>query len=740
MGAIRKVEASVFKQLRVPAPKGLLLRLAFWLLLITLIASLGRLLPGRAHSFAFLLSLFSAGSLVFVLVPIVWRATFGRFLWKVRNRLIVTYLLMGLAPVVLFILMATIASYIFLGQFAIFAGAAELDRALQQLATGNQSYALHLVHAPILTLPDVPSQIEQREQSAPVSKAKGQPPNHAEPTTLESSEVAVFVDGKKVRHPLSDDSPMRTVNAVPAWAPEHFHGVTFADGHLFLRAIDTEHEDSHTITVISSMPLAQSSVDKFAEGLGRITIVPDISPGGENAESPITSEAEEEHANALRPNTILGGTLPPPLHFYDLPVHFYAPLATTDWKTGISRESGLQITSRPTLLYERLFITSLDVGVFVRDLLISLAIFFGTLELLAFLMAIRLNQTITRSVSDLYSATQAVDSGDFTHRIAVTRKDQLAALSQSFNTMTMSLERLLEEQREKERLLGELEIAQEVQSSLFPNGHVSLPTLEVFGICQPARTVSGDYYDFLVAGNSELSLALGDISGKGISAALLMATLHSAVRAYRFAGEDMRASEDQMLPGGGSDAVGGNCDPTDGNGAAVLANGAATATLPLLAASFADPGQILGLLNRHLFRSTQPAKYATLFLAHYDGRTAELTYSTGGQPPPLLLRTDDSVVRLDCGGTVIGLMDAMRYDQGRETMGSGDILIAYSDGVTEPENEFGDFGEDRLVEIVRRHRRLPLEQIADQVLVALRSWIGAQEQPDDITLVLARQR
>jgi sigma-B regulation protein RsbU (phosphoserine phosphatase) len=721
VGAIRNLEVGVLKWLRLTPPKGLLGRLAVWLLLVSIAASLGRLVPGLAGKLFFALSLLSTTALVVVLVPILWRFTVGRFLWKVRNRLIVTYLLMGLAPVVLFILMATIASYIFLGQFAIFAGAAELDRSLQQMSTGNHAYALHLIHAPPLTIPDLPRPMEQRPQSAAASKA-GDQTSHAAPTALESSEVAVFVDGKKVRHPLSDDSPLRTVTAVPAWAPEHFHGVALVDGHLFLRAIDTERADSHTITVISSMPLIKSSVDKFAEGLGRITIVPDINfnRSGENARAPVSSEAEEQHADALRPNTIAGGTLPPPLHFYDLPVHFYAPLATLDWNTGASRESGLQITSRPTLLYQRLFITSLEVGEFVQDLLIGIAVFFGLLELGAFLMAVRLNQTITRSVSDLYGATLAVDSGEFTHRIAVTRKDQLAALSQSFNTMTASIERLLGEQREKERLVGELEIAQEVQANLFPSGHVSLPTLEVHGICQPARTVSGDYYDFLIAGASELSIALGDISGKGISAALLMATLHSAVRAYRFAGDDMRAS---------GDAVASPCDGANG-----------VVTQPLLAASFAEPAQILGLLNRHLFRSTQPAKYATLFLAHYDSRTAELTYSTGGQLPPLLLRADNSVVRLDCGGTVIGLMDAMHYEQGRETMRAGDILIAYSDGVTEPENDFGDFGEDRLVELVRRHRRLPLEQIADQVLIALRSWIGTQEQPDDITLVLARQR
>ena len=105
-----------------------------------------------------------------------------------------------------------------------------------------------------------------------------------------------------------------------------------------------------------------------------------------------------------------------------------------------------------------------------------------------------------------------------------------------------SLERLLLEQREKERLQGELVIAQEVQANLFPHGSVSLPMLELHGACYPARTVSGDYYDFLTFGDSGLGLALGDISGKGISAALLMATLHSAVRAYRYAGEELVVS------------------------------------------------------------------------------------------------------------------------------------------------------------------------------------------------------
>jgi sigma-B regulation protein RsbU (phosphoserine phosphatase) len=326
----------------------------------------------------------------------------------------------------------------------------------------------------------------------------------------------------------------------------------------------------------------------------------------------------------------------------------------------------------------------------------------------------------------LYQATLQIDRGELDHQIVVKRDDQLAELSQSFNRMTGSLKRLLVEQKEKERLQNELSIAQEVQANLFPHRIHNLEALELHGVCRPARSVSGDYYDFLVFHREAhdgqpsrmetgVAIAIGDISGKGISAALLMATLHSAVRAYRFAGEELVYSES---------SVAGLTASREERGGDAL---------------FESPGRILSLLNRHLYRSTQPEKYATLFLAHYDSASAVLTYSNAGQLPPLVLSLDGSITRLDKGGTVVGLMDGMRYEEGRLQMQSGDILVCYSDGVTEPENDFGEFGEERLMEVVMRYRDQPLHVISSQVMQALDAWIGAEEQPDDITLVLARQ-
>jgi phosphoserine phosphatase RsbU/P len=153
-----------------------------------------------------------------------------------------------------------------------------------------------------------------------------------------------------------------------------------------------------------------------------------------------------------------------------------------------------------------------------------------------------------------------------------------------------------------------------------------------------------------------------------------------------------------------------------------------------------SPAQVLALLNRQLFRSTPAEKYATLFLGVYDGRARRLTYSNAGHLPPIVLGNDGSLRRLDTPGLVVGLFDDQSYEERTVDLRPGDIFLAFSDGVTEPENEFGEFGEERLVEIVRDHRHLPLDRISEMVTSAVGDWIGSNEQPDDVTVVLARAR
>ncbi len=285
--------------------------------------------------------------------------------------------------------------------------------------------------------------------------------------------------------------------------------------------------------------------------------------------------------------------------------------------------------------------------------------------------------------------------------------------------MSGSISRLLLEQREKERLQSELAIAQEVQEQLYPRTHTPSPDLELFGACLPARSVSGDYYDFLTLGDGQTGIAMGDISGKGISAALLMATIQSAVRAYEF-GREIEAPNTQKALA--AYASNGHSQPLTLTGAAQ------------------SPAKAMWLLNRHLYASTPPEKYATLFLGVYDAHARKLCYANGGHLPPIIVRSDGRIDRLDVSGTVIGLFDDGNWPDAEIQLAPGDLFVAYSDGVTEPENEFGEFGDDRLISLLQQHRHAPVEQISRQVLASVTEWIGAHEQPDDVTVVLARVR
>jgi phosphoserine phosphatase RsbU/P len=147
---------------------------------------------------------------------------------------------------------------------------------------------------------------------------------------------------------------------------------------------------------------------------------------------------------------------------------------------------------------------------------------------------------------------------------------------------------------------------------------------------------------------------------------------------------------------------------------------------------------LMTTLNYQLYRSTPAAKYATLFLGCYDAKARVLTYCNAGHLPPIILRANGEVFRLTVNGTVVGLFDGVTYDESTLVMQAGDIFIAYSDGVTEPENEFGEFGEERLVELIQEHRNKPLPRITEIVAGAVADWIGSVEQPDDVTIVLAR--
>jgi serine phosphatase RsbU (regulator of sigma subunit) len=239
------------------------------------------------------------------------------------------------------------------------------------------------------------------------------------------------------------------------------------------------------------------------------------------------------------------------------------------------------------------------------------------------------------------------------------------------------------------RTAQELEIAKQFQARLFPQTLPRLRTLQYAGLCIPARQVGGDYYDFLDFGRSRLGLVIGDISGKGIGAALLMANLQANLRSQTALASDR-------------------------------------------------PELFLRSVNQLFFENTTDSAYATLVFAEYNDSTGCLRYANCGHQAPLLLRADDSVQRLNSTGTVLGLFPRWDCAFEQRVLASGDILVLYTDGVTESFNDAEEeFGEARLLEAIRSHRHLPPREIVGAIVETLRSF-SSLEQYDDITLIVVR--
>jgi len=661
-----------------------------------------------------------------------------KILWRLRNRLIVTYVFIGVIPAVLLVAMAGITLYGLAGQFAVFVITSEINSQLRSLEAVNAAVSNELA-----------ARLERGQDPAAESLAGLRKRDPA----WNRRQVCAWYAGKPL--PLCGESkgPGLTLSSS---VKGKFRDLVRDHGELHLRAVTVLDLGANRLVVVTSEPFDKALVGNIAADLGEITLMnaaldvssnatPNAAPNpaanpapprpGVHVNLTLTPDQKKSKGGVVFSETKPGsstetqeqlhptftvGVLPAAAGSMDREVAFFTPLAVVDWNNGDRAQAGavVQVRTRPSVLYGHLFAALGEFVQGVEYILFAVGIFFAIIELIALIIGTRMTRTVTGAVAQLYEATKHVDRGDFSHRIPVKSHDQLAELSLSFNSMTESIEKLILEQKEKQRLENELAIAQEVQAQLFPRQVSELESLEVHGFCRPARTVSGDYYDFLTASSHKLILAVGDISGKGISAALLMATIHSAVRAYSV--ESLPQMRQPVAVG------------------AVAGAGRILATWP--EGVEVSPGALLALLNHQLYESTPPEKYATLFLGIYDGRSHRLTYSNGGHLPPILIAENGAIRRLETGGTVVGLFDNMTYDEGRVEMKPGEIFLAYSDGVTEPENDFGEFGEQRLIDLVSENRHLPLAQISQVVTTAVENWIGDNEQPDDVTLVLARAR
>jgi sigma-B regulation protein RsbU (phosphoserine phosphatase) len=568
-----------------------------------------------------------------------------KIVWRVRNRLLVTYFFVGVLPILLMVLFVCLGFYLVLGQTVNYLVKAELERRTEQVYNSAERLAQ--------------------------DTAAGRPRSGV---ALPSEEVIIRTDS-------------RNPDEFPAWSKPGFKGIiTGDDGAHFFAAHAAAAAGGRRAEVFAYQTFDKQTLADLAPGLASILLVT-----GERIQVRIGKFEEPKATHFIDSEDIA----PPPgsRGFWDLALESPLPQVARSMRTGRTIDEAFVIRSRPSAVLTKLFSTLGSIAKIIGLALLVVAAGFLFVVTVGILFSTGLTRTLTRSVHDLYLGTKKVESGDFSHRIPIRSKDQLSELANSFNHMTERIERLIIDVKEKEKLESELEIARQVQSQLFPKEVPKLQSLELTGVCNPARVVSGDYYDFIPVDSHSTALVIGDISGKGISAALLMASVQSSLHAQLSLGKN---------------------------------GGISTATL-------------VARLNRQLYESTPPEKYATFYCGLYDDESGILAYTNAGHLAPILVRQQE-ILKLESNGMVVGMFPEFPYEQSVIQLQKGDLLTAFTDGITESENARGEqFGEERLTDLLVRHRDRPLDEIMRAVTDTIRDWASDIDKQDDITLLLGRR-
>lgn len=593
----------------------------------------------------------------------------GRLLWRLRNRLIVAYLFIAVVPVLLLVVMIFLSAYILYWQLGAYIIYDDVQQHLGRLE--------HLADAVLAT-----------------SNAGGNPT-----TSQRTSAPGISALLDSARRELPDlqvewNTGQELLARSSRASRVSFRGLVQVQEKLWLRAVVSRPSAVESATVSVFVPLTPELLDRFAPEMGPIRV--NVTQAVDARDPEGTVRIGTERFKLLRNGAVAtpGRTLQSAASWLDYPVEGVAKLdAVTSGGVATTNPVLVSFVARPAALNHRLFSSLGEIGSATVTGLFFIGVVFLMIEVAALVAGIMLTRTITHAVSELDKATQYVQRGDFTHRVRIEQKDQLGTLAESFNSMTSSISTLIEEQRQRQRLENEISIARQVQEQLFPQSVPLVPGIEVEAICRAARMVSGDYYDFLRVGPSRLGLVIADISGKGISAALLMASLQAALRS-------------QVLLDGGMAL---------------------------------DTAAVVERLSRHLYLNTSDDRYATLFYAVYDAETHELNYTNAGHLPPACI-LGERVTKLDKGGTVVGLFEHSEYEQGSVRLEPGSLLVAYSDGLIEPENVYGEeFGTRRLVEAAVRNRTSSPRAIAEALMNAVEEWASGPEQADDMTVIVLRR-
>jgi len=595
-----------------------------------------------------------------------WRA---ELLWSLRNRLILAYLFLAVVPIVLLLILASMLGQILYSQLA--------------------AYLLyHDIEDRVAMMSDAATGLVAAEATLPASMAA----SARQEILAQQAKLSVGKQLPEVR--VNFEVKPAFFHQVAGPAARSFSGLIQNGNQLRLVGMKELESAGEKRIVEVSAPFTWEILENVAPDLGPIDITLAETVLGNSAVKSVL--IGKQHYMAVNHILTRKRGLLPPESWPDPVVEGFSKLEAVYVSPEGTVERAHPVfafyKARRSQLNHRIFAS---VGEFsgARVFQIQLlGVVFLVIELAALMIGVVLARAITKTISELYRATQFVREGNFSHRVAVERKDQLGVLGESFNLMTGSISRLIDEQKQLQRLENEISIAREVQDQLFPRGLPKVEGLEIEAICKAARSVSGDYYDFIQLDPTHVAIALGDISGKGISAALLMASLQAALRS-------------QLLTPGSEQL---------------------------------STAELVGRLNKHLVRNTGEDRFATFLVAVYDMETRKLRYTNAGHLPGFCL-SDSKSMHLDVGGMVLGIVDDYPYQEGVVDVPRDAVFIAYSDGLVEPENAYGEeFGVSRLEAAAQRVRQGDPKRIATALMTAAEEWSGSPEQADDMTVIVAK--
>ncbi len=593
----------------------------------------------------------------------------SKLLWKVRNKLIISFSFVGLIPVVVLGTIAWISINLIFRQLSVVFLENEFDFYARTLHDATERIVLRYYQSDRRGEARLKDLIQQEQASLPeVDKGFAATRFVLLRKSVTRDQVSYrVVGGFPEKNPLADPP------VVPSWARDGFHGMVSEFGSLRFKSLLPVREHNEQYLVYLDLPLDEGLSNSIRE---RTSI-----------DLRMFNMSQREMESAVSDMFRTGGG------FLDIRwAHVLSPVAWVDQVNATHVSHGAVIEVPMRRLFKHFFTQSQGFGDFVIKVILVLVGVFLVSELAALVIGVAIARSITLSIHNIYAGTRSIQTGNFDFRIPSKNRDQLDAMATAFNRMAESVLQLMSQVSDKERLEKEVEIAREVQTHLFPRELPVVRRLQLAGTCLPARHVSGDYYDFIPYGESSLDVVVADISGKGISAALLMANLQSSIRSHILY-ESSRVDCEKPI------------------------------------------ARAVGTINRQLYMHTAPEKFATMVLCRIDPNALRMTYCNAGHNPPLIV-SNGSIRRLNVGGLVAGLFEFPEYDEETIQLRDGDLLVFYTDGVVEAENPAGEqFEEDRLERLIRDNAFLTAEDIRSLVVNEVIAWAAGREQRDDITVV-----